>query len=211
MVLAAEQGGDEVDEELLQLYCTCLLSPAASPFRAGEGGGHCSSGWGSGGQQSSEQEEAGREEKEAEPEEVQEESLEGGFPESTGALPPGWGRKLWFYSPAAEPPAAALPRLTDLERASLRRRHTVGDATHGLMVLQVSHNLLEGGTGCHEWCAPTPCPTPLPAPSWQPLLADPAVAHGCSGTQALVTFCGGWCCSTGAAAGRLASSWQSLS
>eukprot|EP00887_Chlorella_sp_A99_P003070 scaffold9.g3070.t1 len=65
--------------------------------------------------------------------------------------PAGWGRKLWLYGPFTQPLAEAAPCLAMLEREAARRGHTCSDGRHGLLALNVSHNLLEGGTGCHEW------------------------------------------------------------
>lgn len=138
-VLAAEADGEEVCEALYARYSACLLGHAV---------GSCSG--------------------------------DGGASEDSAAalLPPppqpGFCYKLWSYGPACEPAGATLQCVAALEQRVLRERQrftpqhqgqrqqqqqvlpaaAAGDARHGLLALHVSLNLLEGGTGCHEWCVP---------------------------------------------------------
>lgn len=147
MVLAAEADGQEVDDRLMQLYSDCLLGQHPQHDDApGCAGGP-----------------------------------DAGHPRPRPLPPPpqpGWCYKLWSYAPAGEPPAATLAAAQALQqavaegqRAWLTQRGqgeqqqqqrrldvlpcfppaTVGDGTRGLLALHVSLNLLEGGTGCHEW------------------------------------------------------------
>lgn len=140
VVLAAEQDGQEVCEELMQLYSARLLGQAGAV-----GGGSSTA------------------------------LLAAPQPQ------PGWCYKLYGYAPAGEPTAATWHRMGVLDRQAVERcqqeqQHwrqeldgqqqgeedgepgllpplpvTAGDARHGLLALHVSLNLLEGGTGCHEW------------------------------------------------------------
>lgn len=143
-VLAAEADGCEVDEALMQLYSSCLLGQQHDGALDRAGG------------------------------------ADGSSPDASllpPAPPPGWCYKQWTYAPAAESAAATLAAAEALQRAVGERRRawlsqqgqgeqpqqhapdappcfppaTAGDGTHGLLALHVSLNLLEGGTGCHEW------------------------------------------------------------
>lgn len=142
MVLAAEADGQEVDEQLMQLYSNCLLGQQL----------HCTDSHASGDSNASG-------------------SLLPPPP------PPDWCYKLWSYAPAGEAPAALLAAAAALQRAAAERQQVwleshqnddrgqqqqagtlppcppaaVGDGSRGLLALHVSLNLLEGGTGCHEW------------------------------------------------------------
>lgn len=147
VVLAAEADGQEVDEALMQLYSDCLL-----------------------GQQQLQQDDS-----------LDGLAGAGGSSAGLRLLPPspqpGWCYKLWSYAPAAESPAATLAAAEALQRAAGEQRRawlarqaqgeqqqqgtpdvppcfppaTAGDGSRGLLALHVSLNLLEGGTGCHEW------------------------------------------------------------
>lgn len=143
VVLAAEADGQEVDERLMQLYSDCLLG-------------------------------------QAQPDADTEEGAESSHGQALLPPPPqpGWCYKVWCYAPAAEAPAASLAAVASLEAAVAELRRAwlasqqprsqqgqrpqagtlpscspaaTGDGSRGLLALHVSLNLLEGGTGCHEW------------------------------------------------------------
>lgn len=65
----------------------------------------------------------------------------------------GWSHKVYAYAPAAEPQPVALQRLADFEDRMLTGKHgtAVGDASHGFIALNLTSDLFQGGTGCHEW------------------------------------------------------------
>ena len=143
VVLAAEADGQEVDERLMQLYSDCLLG-------------------------------------QAQPDADTDAGVESSHGQSLLPPPPqpGWCHKVWCYAPAGEAPAASLAAVASLEAAVAERRRAwlasqqprsqqgqrqqagalpacppaaTGDGSRGLLALHVSLNLLEGGTGCHEW------------------------------------------------------------
>ncbi|KAI7837557.1 hypothetical protein COHA_008572 [Chlorella ohadii] len=147
VVLAAEADGQEVDERLMQLLSDCLLAQPPTDGDAANSGG-C--------------------------------STDSSLAQALLPPPPqpGWCYKLWSYGPVGEAPAASLAAVASLERAVAAQRQAwlakhkhdlqqgqrqqlgalpacppaaTGDGSHGLLALHVSLNLLEGGTGCHEW------------------------------------------------------------
>ncbi|PRW60868.1 methyltransferase family [Chlorella sorokiniana] len=147
VVLAAEADGQEVDEQLMQLYSECLLG-APQPV---EDTADC------------------------EPSSSSDSSVQALLPPPPQ---PGWCYKAWCYAPAWEAPAASLAAVEALEQAVAKQHHAwlaqhetaaqqgqqqqagalprcppaaAGDGSRGLLALHVSMNLLEGGTGCHEW------------------------------------------------------------
>ena len=171
VVLAAEQDGQEMCEELMELYSSCLLAQPGSAVTASISGHSGSSGSESGQNGSSELERG---------------SGSGGLCLAPPAQP-GFMYKIYAYAPAGEGLAATVQRLGDLEHQALQRCRsrsrqqqqeqqqavpvdadadadadenqqqplpvTAGDGRHGLLALHLSRNLFEGGTGCHEWQA----------------------------------------------------------
>lgn len=55
-----------------------------------------------------------------------------------------WCQKVYCYAPAAVDDGRLLECLSSQEE----ERHTAG---WGLVSLRVSQNIIEGGTGCHDW------------------------------------------------------------
>lgn len=70
-------------------------------------------------------------------------------------LPPGWRYKLYEYAPAEATLSATLDALSTLEETIVASglQRTIGDCQHGLIAVSASNNMLEGGTGCHDWQA----------------------------------------------------------
>lgn len=65
----------------------------------------------------------------------------------------GWCYKLYSYAPTNEPPNLILEKLIDFETeaANTGWKQVTGTDSCGLLALKTSINMLEGGTGCHEW------------------------------------------------------------
>jgi hypothetical protein len=124
VILEAEQQGQEVCEELMQVYSDCLIGRPSS---------------------------------------------NDGSSLMTPPPQPGWCYKLYAYAPTAAPLASVIESLAALESQALKEcarsqqqqqqpqqqgqqaAVTCGDGLRGLLALHASLNLLEGGTGCHEW------------------------------------------------------------
>lgn len=65
-------------------------------------------------------------------------------PPQADGLAPGWCQKLWTYGPATPGTPAADAR----EPPPAQQRSHEGTAC---MTLRLSHDMLSGSTGCHEW------------------------------------------------------------
>lgn len=150
-VLAAEEDGQEVHEELMQLYSACLLGAPAVAAAS-----RCDAGGSEGGSQPT-----------APPQPGWCYKLFAYAPASeagadTMACLAGLERRAAQLRCSAREDAERQPPQGEgaeqLQREEegaaqpgLPAAAALGNGRHGLLALHVSLNLLEGGTGCHEW------------------------------------------------------------